>query len=474
MTEKVAEARIDGFKPTNSGTTPDYQIPGDDILALSSSERAQELIDSGRLTLENGAFSYTGTLTSGDRLRFLTRRPGENSLNHRWTALARTVEHRQVGPTIGEVEVTADDWVFGVLDTRDVTDAFETAQISGANDAILDTILDDRAPEIDTSAVEAFTEDMSITWSGASLLDAVNELAERVNAVVYADDTTLGFVALDGKSAKFGIGDADVGLPVVRENDDKLANVVRVNGGQGVEPFSTQETQDGYTTVTNSSRLTTQISHPKAEVARVGAWTNPTGSGESVSVRVQADDGSGNPTNPSSRESDIARRTLAAPFLTSDGFTTFLMPGHKLPDPNPWLIIESDGSTGQDIGIDTSTGEPAYRAHYSYPLDTVASDRGSIDEYGRREATVKRDDLTTRQEAQNHAETVLGHTRVPDREFSAPAESARVHALSPGDVVSVNEPQLNAVGDYLVTEVSREYDGVNLYTDITAQEVDTI
>jgi hypothetical protein len=473
MTRNVAAAELEVYTPANSGTDPDTVIPGVDVEQLTINSRLQDLIDTGRIALTNDRGTYTDAITSGDRLRFKTQLDGEDALSHRWTGLARPVTHAQTGPTTTQLELRVDDFVFGVLDMRSVVNAFEGDPIAGSEDAVLNRILKRNAPEIDRSQIATVSEEVNIVWTGKSLLDAVRDLADRADAIVSQDETSLVFERLGTASTEWTLTPADKGLHKVKENDDSLANEIRVEGGEGVEIDAEQTTVDGYETVSDGNRIQTQIRTRKSEVTRIELWTRTTGSGDNVVVRLQADQ-DGAPKDPSSRESDIARKTLSSDFLANDDWTTFLLPEHKLPDRDPWLMIESDGSTGQEIGVDTASSDPAHRAYYPYPLATILSDADSIDEYRRRERIIQKDSLKTRQQTNEVAKSAIRHSRKPARTIEFPAESVRAHNLKPGDVIGVDEPAERAVGNFVVVERRDSYGGVNLTTDIVAQDIDTI
>lgn len=476
MPRPVVDAELEIYKPGNTSTTPDTTVPGPDIETVELTTRLQDLIDRARITLQNQGGAYTDAITSGDRLRFLTRLDGEASLSHRWTGLARTPHRTETGPATQQLELEADDFVFGVLDSRIVVNSFEERAISGASDAILETILANEAPEIDRSQIQSVGVSTSVTWNGVSLLEAVRELAKRGDAVAANDDTSLVWTRLTDVATAFVLQARDRGLASVNEDDDELANAVRVEGGVGTNVDDSQTTQDSYTTVSSSNRLTHQLSTRKSEVARLELWTRPTGSGDNVVVRLQKDDG-GAPVAVSDRESDVARKTLASDFLANDDYTTFLIPSHTLPEPGPWLIIESDGSTGQDIGIDSASGAPTYRAYYPYPLASVVEAQASIDRYRRREPAPIRDEtLETRQRTNERARAELRHRREPHAQIEFPAESNRAHNLAPGDVIRVDEPELGLAADCIVTERQDTYDGAQnrLSSAVTAQDIDTI
>jgi len=475
MTKQLVDAELDVFKPTNDGDVPDLTIPGSDLNSVSINSRVQNLVDTGSIELDNDRGAYSGVVTSGDRLEFQTRLEGEGGLSRRWTGLVRPVTYEKTGATTGTLDLRVDDFVFGVLDMRVVVNAFEGASISGDPDAILNRILANNAPEVDRSQIQDVGESVNVVWNASSLLEAVSELADRGDAVASADHRSLVFQSISDIPVKFALDSSDKGLHSVKEKDDSLANEVRVEGGTGVQVDEEQTTRDGWTTVSDSNRIVHQLGTRKSEVARLELWTDPgrTGSGDNLVARLQADDG-GEPKAVDSTESDIASKQLPSDFLAGDDWTTFLIPEHTLPDRNPWLILESAGGTGQDVAVDTSTDAPAYRAYYPYPLATILADEGSVAEYRRREKPIRKETLKTRQQTNEVAKASLRHSAQPERTIEFPAESVRAHNLDPGEVIFVEEPDENFVGNAVVLEKRDRYDGVHLSTTIVAQEVGTI
>ena len=475
MTKQLVDAELAVFKPTNDTDVADATIPSSDLNSVSINSRVQNLVDTGSVKLDNDRGAYSGVVTSGDRLEFRTRIEGEDALSRRWTGLVRPVTYDKTGPASGTLDLRVDDFVFGLLDIRSVVNAFEGKPISGNADAILNRILANNAPEVDRSQIVDVGESVNVVWNATSLLEAVSELADRGDAVASADDTSLVFRPISDIPVEFALQSSDKGLHTVKENDDSMANQVRVEGGTGVQVDEEQTTQDGWTTVSDSNRVTVQLGTRKSEVTRLELWTDPTrtGSGDNLVARLQADDG-GAPAAVNSTESDIARKELSADFLAQDDWTTFLMPDHTLPDPNPWLILESAGSAGQAVGVDSSTTVPAYRAYYPYPLATILEDTGSIAEYRRREKTIRKETLKTRQQTNEVAKASLRHSAMPERTIEFPAESVRAHNLDPGEVIFVDEPDENFVGNAVVLEKRDRYDGVHLSTTIVAQEVASV
>jgi len=465
MSRSIVNAEIEVYKPDNTTTTPDFTVPKTDIYGISINQRLQALKDKGSIRLSNEGGKYatgTDTITTGDKIIVRTQLDGESSLSDRWTAIAHPPTY-QSGPGERTLEFDCSDFVFEILQNRLYFDAFENAPISGSSDAILETALSDKAPEIGQSQIESVNVTTDYFADGSDLFSLAEDLAIQGDAILSNDGEDLVFKRIGSIPTKFALArgqDGDISDYEVGGSDDELANWVRVDGGTGTAIGDEQLTQDDYTTVTESSRLTHQISTRKSEIDHIEIWTRTTGSGEGITVRLQKDDG-GSPIAPSDQQSDIVRRTLASPFISDADYTTFLLPEHTLPEPNPWIIIETDGGTGQEIGIDSSTGDPAYKAYFPFPLNVRTSNQQSVDEYRRREKRVKNDQLGTRTATQQQAQSILNHSSEPRQTLSADAHSVRAHNLSPGEAVSVDFPKTGHKASswsqrYLTTSAERD------------------
>lgn len=471
MTLLVSNADIQAFKPATTGSSPDFTVPQDDIESASMTHRLQRRKDTGSFDLNNdtGQYGDNGNpIKSGYRLEFRVTTESDTSLTRRWTAIAKSPTFERLGGGLGRVDIPAVDYVFWMLDHRTVENAFTDTQISGTSSSVLETILSNNASEVDQSKISTITDTADFFWDSKSLMTAVGEIADRADAVIGADDQSLTFDRLGTLSPEWTLTGSDFGTLTAPRTDDSLVNTVRVDGGTDTAIDDEQTTQSSTTTVTDSSRIQHQLSTRKSELDKIEVWTSPSGSGEDVIVRLQVDDG-GSPKAPGDRESDIARKTLDSAFLASSDYTTFLIPDHDLPEPNPWMLIESSGSTGQDIGVDGSDN-PTYKAHFPFPISIRVEDDESQNNFRERQERIRQDNLTTREAARSVGEDHLFHNNEPEQTIEFDAVSQRAHDLSTGDVITVNEPDDRAVGEFVVTGIAESFDGVRLDTTITAQQ----
>jgi len=144
---------------------------------------------------------------------------------------------------------------------------------------------------------------------------------------------------------------------------------------------------------------------------------------------------------------------------------------------NPWLILDTNGSEGHDIGVVDDAGTPAIRTYYPHRIVRTATDEQSISEYGRREIRLKKHDIATDYETAGEiAEAYLRHHKWPQKTFTVDAQSLRTHTLIPGQMVRVERPELDAVGNYILTERSDTYSGEasRLDTKLTLQEARSV
>jgi len=502
----TTNARLELFKVgTSTANGPDRTISAVDILETEFTRRINRRKDSGSITLANDDGKFTsnapqgGDIVAGDRLDFYVdfgdgRVYGAGEYGDgaygvgpksefRWSALVRNPEYERLGPNRSLFHAEIEDFAFGVMAMRDAYNVFDDRSVAGSSDAILNTLLTNECPELDTSKLQSVSHKTSYTADGTNVLEIGVDLASRANAVMYSRKDSLVFEAKSGVVDKGTLAPNDIGTFSAPEKDSGIANSVRVDGGTDYSLDDEQTTQNGYTTVDSSNRLTFRVDTRKSMLDRVELWTNPTGtnSAEDVTVRVQKDDG-GAPVDEGDESSDVVNKTLASDFLADDGFTTFLFGDHTLPEPRPWIIVESDGSTGQEIGVDTgSTSESgddqaAYKAHYRFGITVRLEDLPSQDNYRQRDQRIKKENVVSTSEARAVADEKLNHDASPNPELNASALSDTARKLEPADKVTMPSAfaRERVNGDYLVTEISDSYTAAKLNTTIKFVEVESV
>lgn len=499
MVDFIKSAEVLIFDPDNdSRNNEDLRIPESNIASVSTTSRLNRRKDTAEFEIINDKGQYTENsdinIRSGQRIEFEIITPndfqawgdsawgkgGWGGKNHRWTGAIRDVEYTYDGPHVSTITLTAEDFVFGIMSKRLVFDTWSDRQVAGTSTSILNEAVRHEAPEINRTSIEDFNTSTWISADGTNLLDFAIKLAQRTdNVAMFSDRRRLHFKHRDQISTEFTIQPSDVGFFSVKEDDSDVANVVRVDGGVEKGIDDEQLTQDGYLTATDSGSIQFQVATRKAQIEELDLWTKKTGSEESVTIRIQKDD-AGSPVAPGDNTSDIVSESIEHGDLTDDGFTTFNLGDHTLPEPNPWVIVQTDGGSGQDIGVNTqgtsgtSDDVPTYKVWYAYTITVRKSDATSVNKYRKREARIKNDSIRSSEEARAVAQEKLNHDAVPTKEFTAPAESLRSHLLSVGDVVDLDFPREKATGNYIVSQLETSYDGIQIETEITAEEVQSI
>jgi len=472
MTRTLTGLKIKAYHP--DATTPHTTV-SDAIGSVTIDERITDAKDDGELNID-ATDAAVGDITAGDRIEVYTQLDGEPSLTRRWTGLARSPTDTLSGNGVVRRQINVVDFVFGILSMRQAFANFEGRQIAGTETAILNTLLRNECPEIGRGQISTVTQTTDAFVNGRSLYGVIAEdLAAIADSVVTQDGTDIIFAPLGDVTATVGITPDDLYAPIeVERNDDNLVNQVRVAGATDHAVDDAQPTQSNLQTVTATTRLTTQIQTRKSEVGRVEIYTSPNANGEELRVRLQATRG-GAAVEPSDTSSDIARQSLDPNFLATDGFTTFLLPTHTLaPNENPTLIVETTGSSGHDVGVD-SNGNLTYRASYPFPLLTEAVDQQSIGTYRRRDRRLQDDSLGSFAAVRDKSESVLDRRANPETTVQADARSKKAHTLSTGTVVTMDGfDSVGVSGDYIVKERMTEIAGTQLRTGLLFQAAATV
>lgn len=475
MPRQIADAELRVYEPR--AEQPHLTVPGGDIGRIKIDERGQGEIDQGSFQIPNDSGKYDGVdITTGDRLELHLQLAGESGLSQTWTAVAKPPTWTLEGATQRSIDIGARDFVTAVLSWRQAYDGFDRRAISGSPDAILNSLLAAEAPEVGRGQIATVDKTTDLFVNGRDLRSIlVEDLAPVADAVIAQDGTDLVFKPLPEVEVKHSLTPRDFrGTVQIDGADAELATLVRVDGGTAHDTDDSQLTQTQTERVTRTSPATTQVQTRKSEIDRIQIWTKrDSSSDDSLSVRLQADRG-GQPVEIESGESDIASRTLAPQFLEDGGFTTFLLPEHTLaPGDDPWIIVESDGDTGQLVGTNDA-GDLAFQAEYPYPLLTRARDEEAAREYRRRDHRLRDDTLGTYTAVRDRARSYLEHHNRPTRSISGEAESLRATRLQPGDIVDTTAGNWHGspvTGAYIVTQRTVAIsDGAQLSVDLSLQE----
>jgi hypothetical protein len=490
--------------PGSTARIADGRVPGEDIISASVAERAGRDVAQGSITIDNADGAYTSgapAIDVGDKLEFRVAWAGGGRSfafgeapfgagglgTGTWTVdptLIVTDWTVSGARSVSTLTLDVEQFVFNRLRARTVNEyAALDAPIAGSADAHLDTVLRESVPDVDRSQLPtiAATVDYSIDKKRAN--KAVADLARLAHDatgeswILGAVDEALTMQSLSDLAPQW-TADADRadfagGFEHASDAGD-LVNEVRAEGG--VDPQNVddeQTTHDTSTTVTDTTRLTTRISSRKPEHPRVEVYAiKNAGSDDNLRVRLQSDDGAGNPVAPGDTDSDLASQSQAVPD-GYDGWLTFQLGEHILgPNDSPHLIVDATGSDGQTVGQNSSTGEPAYKVHFSKPVIVALSAARSETAYRAHDTTIADDNLRSFDAARNRARAELDRRSQPKLEYGpAGAASRRAHALSVADVITLEYDWLRAEGDYVATGIDHAYDGATLKTEVELKSV---
>lgn len=491
MTRYITGASLQGYEPGSA--TSDYTISDNDIYSFDVEQKVGKVKDTAKLAIDNKKDKYTGVFDHGHRIEVVVDTAqisdatlygsgtygggsyGGTSTQNLWTGMVRDFDIDYHGATEATFEIDAEDFVFATLGFRRVYNEWRDRQIVGSN-GIINEILTDECPEVDQSELPDLPATTSITSFGAHAIDVIGELALRIPAIPYSVGTSLRLDPPSILTPRFEVNPEDYGTPTYGSEDSNLDTLVRVRGGTDTRSDDAQLTQDGTTTVTDSNFATQRIDTRKSFIAEIDLYTVADRTGEDIIVRLQKDigDGSG-PIAPDDDTSDIASKRLSSEFLSADDFTLFILPQkaeNVLPEPNPWMIVQTDGSNGQDIGINSSSGELAYEAYYPYPIVVERENSTNSAQWRRRDGKVDKDTISTFDEANDRSEAYLQEYGVPRETFKFDAESPRMHEHRIGSSVRLDEPAVT--GPFVAMEKKDHYEGNQLTTDFSLQSLASI
>lgn len=498
----------------NEGTTrddADVIIPGEDLTNLDDSSleitrRIQEWKDSGSFSVKGRSTvtgeSYVGEITSGDRFEFWASyheqgvEPefgeggygldygegyggGESTIitERRWTGWAQEPARATNGARRVMLVWDATDFVFETLSQRLVSDAFAETEIAGPSDAIVNRLVRSHAPEVDRSGIEDVDTTTDREFDGVDLKEVCSDLSETADALMASDGMELIYRPFEDIPVKHSLEWTDIyNEAAVEPSDSELVNEWRIDGGTGNAEDEIQEDVDDYQLVTEDDPLVYELDPEKNRIDHIDIWTRRISDDDNLTVGIQKSNSEGDaPRDVSDESKDIVSDQSEPEFISQDDWRERFDFSHEPLTDTPWLIIRAGGDEGHEIGLNSS-GDPAIRTYYPFPVNVQVSDPDSIDEYRLRQGRKKKDILSTFDAARDVGEGALRHSTFPDATFACEARSLRAHQLEPGEVVDADFPELGVSGEHIVVERSETYDATNnrLTTELTLQDMSTI
>lgn len=495
VTVADAELRV-WHEETPDNDEPDAVVDGPQLDQVSIAERADDVRDEVEIAADYppldvvGGYgdsygnSYGGTLEEsydlrvGDRVEFVAGvrdgpgygegygvSYGTGLREIAWTGRIQPTDRSRDGPQrpSGSVSASATDYVGAILSNRRITGSWVGEDVG----AVIRDIVDRATTEIDASNVPDVGVTTDEFFQARDCWDAVVTLAAKGDVLLTQQGRALHVEPVGGLPFAFDVTDDDHTLPWTTNTDDDIHNVVRVDSGVSRRQEQAQEIQDSWDRVTETNRLTHRLRARKSDIHSVDLYVSAV-SDEGLRLRLQADEG-GAPVAIGDEDSDIISHQWGGDNIPAEGWQTWFFADHVLPDRDPWLIVETDGSEGHDIGVNVD-GVPTFRSYYSHPLTYEVAAADSVETFGSREISIERDNLETVTAVRDAARAELARRAWPTKTIEFAADSPRAHLLEPGDVIGVDKPDENAVGDFIVTEVSRDFDAsrIKIHTDVTA------
>ena len=446
----AVDGRIDGFFAiegeawTDADALADFEnggifiIPGHKVRTLSLDEAEEDLLDELTATVYNDAGEFRDHLALGREVKLYMRTQQDTEALLRWTGITKKPKQARSARTRPTLQVEAGDYVYEIMLQRQFFDTFVNKDAGQA----LKDMLAAKTGELDTTLVQVGTNLIDYTSDG----DRVKDVAFRL--------ASMAGQQLKGDALKrvhfFPAGTQDSGLTadytkvdnfMVGPDDTKVANAIRVEGGEGIGTIQEQLTQTALFTVTDTIRKQQKILTPKRKVKQAEIHTDPTGFTGNLILRIQADDGTGlNPIAIGDATQDIARKELDATFLAVGGLTTFLIPSHILGAGNEyWLIMESDTAAGQRVGTDAG-GNLTFRASFAFPIIEVVENSASIADIGRREDKISDPSIVTKAEAKDRARLEIAKRAVAERMADFDLRDPALLAADPGEGLVLDMP----------------------------------
>jgi hypothetical protein len=473
-TVDTCELRL--YDPTTAiGGAADFTFGQDLILEARTQAGAQRAKGQAEFVLDNAAGAVTNQPTRGQRVEFEADLVDGTTQTAVLLLKDITVDERDGTPF--RLRLRCEEYVPGILDERVASASFVDRAISGAPDAIVETLVDAEAPDVGTAAVQSVGTRTDLEIDNEYLWSVIRDLAVRGDAAVSSVGTGLQFVPAGSLANEFDLADFDFfGDATSILTSDGYASRVVVDGGEGLADVGSQTTHDATEPVSGSTQLVRQLSvaSDTDELAAVDLWIGAIASGGDLLVALQDQvDGSGS-VAAGSRVVDLARTRRATSELTAGAWARVELPGHALRSTAPALVIAAESGADVDIGVRASDGTLAYRAWEPTAVRGVASDQPAADTYRRVDTVITDNGVQTQTEADALAQAELADRTAPPGELTLLAKSPRLRDASAGDRIDVQYPDLRATEQYVVVGRERTYDGTILQTSVSLETRRTI
>lgn len=396
----------------------DDTAPG--ILTYSIEQTVDGLSDRASFSVWNVAGARKTLVDQGDTVDVFEQWDGEGSKTRKWRGKVDNILFDGFGGSgTNVITITCIDFVYWTL-INEVQDIDVTATKPGQ-------IIKDAIDAISGAPIDTTNIDVSIGTAtdykkeGITILQLIEDLRENLNANFWSEVPNLAFFKTRASvNSNVTLTTSEIGGDFKATKDGStILNDVTVNGSVEVSNFQSQETQTATATITSSTRKTVKLTVgagvdeiPRADVFLDNSVQTGT---ENYIARLQQDNGAGTaPIAESDSTQDIASVLLPHAFAAAGGFATFLFPRHQLDavEREYWLIMETDGAVGEDVGTDGS-GNLVYKVFAKTRIAATATDATSITAFGVRKHVVDDPSINTTTWAQSIADGFVAKWKDP-------------------------------------------------------------
>jgi len=419
-----------------------------DIEAINVSERSDDLLDSVSGKIWNRDGSNKSNIGEWWQVKIYAKLGTDASTELKWHGYVSKMALTRDEYQLGQIYWEAVDFAYHKM--TDVT-VNESITATDAGQVVYD-LLFDYTSGLDLSNINTSTgTDIDATFTDIALLDAIAEVRKKVDFTFWAELDEIWFKARKSIDSTVTITDTDVRDIRLDRDAQQIWNDITVNGATSLALLDSQTTKDAWTTVTSSSRALYKFTvTTESEIWKTILWVDKSrqgGATEWMRLRIQPDDGTGTaPVDATSTAYDITEAWLTNAALATDAESTWEFPRNLLPpdELDFWIIVETDGATGEDIAKDNASGDPYIKIYYRDTLTKHVEDAASKTAYGTRKLPpVENRELKTQDDVDELAAGLLAKYKDPLQTLSFELKTPTPFAAGVGQKMTVNLTQEN-------------------------------
>lgn len=419
---------------------------------------------------------YSATALVGEEVRFFSQLDTDIGLVLRWHGRIdeRKVRQRDLASAI--IKLDCKDFLYWVLENSVVTTQSYTSKTIGF---IIKDLIDTYATEtLDTSGIEVTGANMttlsSVTFEQVPLFDAVMNMRKLDSYTFHGEAALPNDKAFYSEKAVTPSGETLTASDIhwLEETTKALGliNSVEVRGKRTEKILFEQAVQDTTQLVTSTSRFIQSFSTGVERLSKIRIFVDKTvtSSGEGIFLRVQPESSLGAaPDDEADFEKDIVRKFLTVDELPSGGLIDFVLDSHQLAGTPAtttyYIIVESDGPTGQRVGKEASSGDLTHTLFFEEQASATAFDASSITTFGTQARPIYDAELNTDAECQDRADGLIAKYANVGRQkvITVSPQKTALGKVGLGKTISVTLPSIAVSAlPFILTEKRLEYDAL--------------